>query len=430
MSDVYPNEQPPTTSGPSAYEPVTGMPGTPYPGGTVPPYPGVPPYAGAVASIPGAPNPALAAILGFIPGVGAMYNGQFAKGIAHIAIFAIFESLANHVNDVFGIFVAGWIFYMAFEAYQTARARRDGLPLPDPFGLNDIGERFGLKGNPDFSSFWHPAASRSGGRPPVSETSHVDPMTGAVHYTRTDAGGGQATYQVDPAGGVHASGFGPGSVPGYVPPVPPPGYPPYAAPTAPYGTTAYGGPVYGVPPAPVAVPPVGPVNRSGLPVGALWLIGLGVLALLGSLRPFRFLQGEATGGLFLIGISVLIFFRTSYRSSYYAPGTAAARWNAVRSARGAGVVFVVGLLTLLQGLNIIYWSSSWPFLLIFFGVALLVERFAANSVAAAAYSAPGFPGQPAVPTAEPPVETASPTSIAPKGTPRPITEDTNHEGGH
>ncbi len=33
---------------------------------------------------------------------------------------------------------------MAFEAYHTAVARRDGLPLPNAFGFNDIGERMGF----------------------------------------------------------------------------------------------------------------------------------------------------------------------------------------------------------------------------------------------------------------------------------------------
>ena len=36
----------------------------------------------------------------------------------------------------------GWVFYQAFEAYHTAKARRDGLPLPDPFGLNNIRTRW------------------------------------------------------------------------------------------------------------------------------------------------------------------------------------------------------------------------------------------------------------------------------------------------
>ena len=33
---------------------------------------------------------------------------------------------------------------MAFEAYHTATARRDGLPLPNAFGFNDVGERLGF----------------------------------------------------------------------------------------------------------------------------------------------------------------------------------------------------------------------------------------------------------------------------------------------
>ena len=41
---------------------------------------------------PGEPNPGLAALLGFIPGVGAMYNGQYAKGVVHLIVFAILVS--------------------------------------------------------------------------------------------------------------------------------------------------------------------------------------------------------------------------------------------------------------------------------------------------------------------------------------------------
>src|SRR6185369_12195086 len=47
-----------------------------------------PPPPGAPAAGPG--NPVLAAILGFMfPGVGAMYNGQFVKGLIHVAIFVL-----------------------------------------------------------------------------------------------------------------------------------------------------------------------------------------------------------------------------------------------------------------------------------------------------------------------------------------------------
>lgn len=88
-------------------------------------------------------KPVLAAFLGLIPGVGAMYNGQFVKALAHVFIFAILVHFAGD-SDVFGLLVSAWVFYQVFDAYQTARARREGLPLPNPFGLNDLGERLGL----------------------------------------------------------------------------------------------------------------------------------------------------------------------------------------------------------------------------------------------------------------------------------------------
>jgi len=62
-----------------------------------------------------------AAFLGLIPGVGAMYNGQFVKGLIHVMIFAVLVSAA-HVYGIFGLFIAGWIFYQAFE--PTIRRRR------------------------------------------------------------------------------------------------------------------------------------------------------------------------------------------------------------------------------------------------------------------------------------------------------------------
>ncbi len=419
-----PYGQPPYGTSSEGYNPVADP--AQNPEGTVPPpgtfrggYPG---YA------PGAPNPGLAALLGFIPGVGAMYNGQFPKGIAHIAIFAVFSSLSKNVNGIFGLFVAGWIFYMVFEAYQTARARRDGLPLPDPFGLNTIGERFGFRGNPDFSSFWN----QGGPPPPVTGTYRAD----AAYNQPVDPAAAQTAYQVDPAGNVYRPAA---SEPGYV--LPSAGaYPPYGVPPAgPYGSpqpgpygTPYappvpGAPPYGVPPVP-PMPPMPAAPQSGLPTGAIWLIGLGFFALLGSMRSFAFLEGEATGGLFLIGLAIFLFWRRySTTRTLYPAGTPAARWNLVHGSKGAGVVFVVGLLTLLQGLHVVDWEYSWPFLLIFFGVYVLLERFAMNRMNANAYTA-GYPGQPAPQTAnEPVVETASPTSIVPKYT-RPSNDLNDTEG--
>src|SRR6478736_4856299 len=73
--------------------------------GAVPP----PPAVGA----PGAPNPTIAGLLGFIPGVGAMYNGQFAKAFAHVVIFVLLI-VATDRFGLFGILIGFFLFYMAF----------------------------------------------------------------------------------------------------------------------------------------------------------------------------------------------------------------------------------------------------------------------------------------------------------------------------
>jgi hypothetical protein len=97
--------------------------------------------AGAPAQ-PGAPSPVLAFFLGFIPGVGAMYNGQFLKAVVHVVIFVMLIVATDNVSELFGLLIAFWVFYMAFEAYKTAEARRMGHPLPDPLGLDRL---FGIQ---------------------------------------------------------------------------------------------------------------------------------------------------------------------------------------------------------------------------------------------------------------------------------------------
>ncbi len=76
------------------------------------------------------PNPLLAFVLGFIPGVGAIYNGQYAKGLIHAVIFGVLVSVIDRhpgsMEPLLGILIAAWVFYMAFEAYHTAKNRRDG----------------------------------------------------------------------------------------------------------------------------------------------------------------------------------------------------------------------------------------------------------------------------------------------------------------
>jgi hypothetical protein len=86
----------------------------------------------------GQSSPAAAFILAFIfPGLGAIYNRQYNKGLIHIAIFAsIILGLSSDLDGGFkamlGILLAGFIFYTAFEAMQTAQAKNRGEIPPDP----------------------------------------------------------------------------------------------------------------------------------------------------------------------------------------------------------------------------------------------------------------------------------------------------------
>lgn len=85
---------------------------------------------------PGA-SPGLAFLLGFIPGVGAIYNGQYVKGLVHVIVLGILISFANSADlsgsfqPLFGMLIAVWFFYMAFEAYHTAKRRQLGQPVDE-----------------------------------------------------------------------------------------------------------------------------------------------------------------------------------------------------------------------------------------------------------------------------------------------------------
>ena len=223
--------------------------------------PFVPPPAGG-------PSPGLAALLGAIPGVGAMYNGQFVKGLVHVAIFAALVSAAN-LYDVFGIFIAAWIFYQMFEAYHTARARRDGDPLPDPLGLNELGGWFTAGGR----AAQNRTAGFAGAEP--AATPGAGPASRPAASPPPSQGSSQAPYQ---------SAY---QAP-YAPPPPPgaagPGYPP--------------------------IPPAPPLCCQGRePIGAIVLIGLGVLFLLGQFRWISWQFVHYFWPLLLIALGVWLIVR-------------------------------------------------------------------------------------------------------------------------
>jgi hypothetical protein len=235
----------------------------------------------------GTPNPSVAAVLGLIPGVGAMYNGQLFKGLIHVVIFAVLVSMTENYG-VFGIFIGAWVLYQSFEAFHTARARRDGLPLPDPFGLNELGGWLNLGG-----------AGRGQNVPPPGQT--PPPPPGFAQNPGTGPAGAGPGAGVEPplysapytSSWSPAAGSAPSSAPGPTSGSTPPGEsytpPPHSEPYPGTNPDPYGGsypPGY-IPPVP-PIPPIPPGALQGgwrgrEPVWAVVLIVLGLIFLLKTL---------------------------------------------------------------------------------------------------------------------------------------------------
>jgi len=98
------------------------------------------------------PNPAVAGILaGFFPiGVGAVYTGQYAKGLSHLVIMVLLilgvsSALPWYVIMVLGIAIGFFYIYQIIDSVRSAKAIQLGEPAPDPFGLAQTfgaGEKF------------------------------------------------------------------------------------------------------------------------------------------------------------------------------------------------------------------------------------------------------------------------------------------------
>ncbi len=373
---------------------------------TVPSYAAVPPQAAATSD----PSPTLAAILGLIPGVGAMYNGQFAKGIAHLAVFAVLISLSDNVNGIFGLFAAGWIFYMVFEAYHTAVARRDGLPLPNAFGFNDIGERMG------FGKSWgtvNPVRPVAGSTPP-SASSQAQP---------TNPVPGPAYAPVNPVPV--------GTAPDWVGYVPPSAFTPQATTPeanaasamsaqiraqaakdagflhAPYAETYTGSsqPYNAATNPAVSSVPYVPVRR--FPTGAIWLIALGVLILIANLLPNWKLTAQWWPPILLAGLSVWLFTRRLHSGARL---VCIIRWPVV--------LMVLAVLLILHAAYVpITIGLAGSILLITFGALLLLERAAgALPVTAPPFEPSPYAGAPYNVTPDGNVQTAESPARAAWGT--------------
>jgi len=108
----------------------------PSPYGSVPP-----PVAGPIPPVPPRPrtagSPAVAFLLGLFPGLGAVYNGEYNKALIHIVVFAamivgLSSDLGAGADTALGLLLSGFIFYMAFDAMRTSKAKALGETSVDP----------------------------------------------------------------------------------------------------------------------------------------------------------------------------------------------------------------------------------------------------------------------------------------------------------
>ncbi len=98
----------------------------------------LPPWGGVGTG----PSPGVALALGFIPGVGAIYNGQITKAITQVLIFGCLIAMGDRVHGgldtLFGLGAAAFYFYMVIDSFQTAKAKSLGKPAPEIFGIAEL----------------------------------------------------------------------------------------------------------------------------------------------------------------------------------------------------------------------------------------------------------------------------------------------------
>ncbi|HEV2297529.1 MAG TPA: DUF5668 domain-containing protein [Candidatus Acidoferrales bacterium] len=106
-------------------------------------------YAYPSPASPGAPNPGAALGLGFIPGVGAVYNGEYIKGLIHVLIFGGIiamlnnDSISGGMQAMLGVFLGIFCVYMPIDAYLTAKAKLAGQTPPGFFQTAPVSDESG-----------------------------------------------------------------------------------------------------------------------------------------------------------------------------------------------------------------------------------------------------------------------------------------------
>lgn len=75
----------------------------------------------AAAAGPDLVSPRRAALLAAVPGIGAVYNRQYTKGLVHVATWTGLIVLADRGPDFFGLAVVSFWVFTIIDAYRSAQ---------------------------------------------------------------------------------------------------------------------------------------------------------------------------------------------------------------------------------------------------------------------------------------------------------------------
>jgi len=77
--------------------------------------------------------PKRAAASALMPGIGAVYNGEYLKALTFFAVFAALVIMADQVHGIFGFGSAAFLVFTMFDAYRTAAAKtRQRMDATEP----------------------------------------------------------------------------------------------------------------------------------------------------------------------------------------------------------------------------------------------------------------------------------------------------------
>jgi TM2 domain-containing membrane protein YozV len=292
------------------------------------------------------PHPPVAGMLAFfLPfGVAQAYNGQYARGLVYLVAFiGLLWGLTQGTGaePVLGVLMGALYFWQLIDAARSAHYLQRGLPAPDPFGIDRL----------------------FGGAAPQT-VSAVPPTTSAP--------------PVPPVPSAPPSAF--------VPPENPPYGPPYGGAGGSFDPGLYRGRHDRM------------HRHSNAPLGAVILIGIGVMLLLGNIGLLRF---RWAGEFWPVILIIIGGWKLAERWELIAMGGSRGRHLVL----GPAILLALGFAFLAQSVGWIGFGLTWPAILIVIGVVLLWQRSS---------QAPG-PLPPPAPTATTPVPPTAPESGPDRG---------------